>query len=263
LSDSGWDNPNGSFYSSAEDLANLLSFFFRDQQISNSTTQLLDGATLREMMLPRHISYDRKSGFASPFELYYDGEISYVTKRGDVLGYSSEIMMNTATKVGVIVLTDLMEQAAPFAQTIADIIYPTIASALKTLQPPVATPSYWNLLLGKYSSSGTGSFEITGDSNALFYLPGSAGGDPALLQWNIVNATFQLLPSPGLQYSCFYIQIEQFFYNWAIFSFANGNSQPATSVIIPGYFGPTTVFERVSETEKLDNSIKLNPPRFL
>ena len=46
-------SPMGQMFSTANDMAKLMSFFFRDKVPANGGDQLLDGATVREMLTRR------------------------------------------------------------------------------------------------------------------------------------------------------------------------------------------------------------------
>jgi CubicO group peptidase (beta-lactamase class C family) len=96
LRDFGWTNPEGGMYSSARDLASLMSLFFRD----NVPDQILDGATLREMCRISWLNSDLISGFAMPFELTQIGNSHLRGKQGDVNGYGSQILMLPSIKTG-------------------------------------------------------------------------------------------------------------------------------------------------------------------
>ena len=131
LQDFGWGDPAGAMYSSANDLGKVMSLIFRDQASVGSTPgQILDGASIRETLLPRFIQSDRQGGFGMTWELY-NGPSGYWlrTKRGDVPGYASEIMMVPELKLGIVALSNVVEHAQSAAQAMAQILVPAFDTA--------------------------------------------------------------------------------------------------------------------------------------
>jgi len=63
-------------------------------------------------MLIRYLNSGGEDGFALPWELYKVGDYMIRTKRGDVFGYASEIIMVPELKLGIIVLSNCVEHAA-------------------------------------------------------------------------------------------------------------------------------------------------------
>lgn len=75
--------------STTRDMMELIKLFFR-QNGARGGRQIVEGQSIRGMMLPRYIYPDRRSGFATPFELYWNfNDLLLHTKRGDISGYRS------------------------------------------------------------------------------------------------------------------------------------------------------------------------------
>jgi hypothetical protein len=66
---------------------------FQYDSDTKSGDSLIRPSTLREIMLPHYITTDRQGGYALTFELYKMNNYFLRTKRGDVDGYASEIIM--------------------------------------------------------------------------------------------------------------------------------------------------------------------------
>jgi len=204
LADFGWANPEGSIYSTAQDLSSLMSFFFRDRDPANPANgQILDGATIREMMRPSWINGDRASGFAMPFEMTQLGKFLLRLKRGDVDGYASEIVMVPEMKLGLVVLTNIVEHAPPYAQAITKILVPAFENLLSSLAPSPALPPNWNDYVGQYTAQGQ---VISVSSNGAYLLIQGAGFDMSLV-W-ISGNKFQIRPTPGDMRVCLDIQTD-------------------------------------------------------
>jgi len=105
--------PSGGCYSTVRDLAKIMSLLF---QHDLSTSKMLSPSTLREILLPKFITNDREGGYATTFELYRIGDYMVRSKRGDVDGYASEIVMIPELKVGLVVLSNMVEHAQYIAQ---------------------------------------------------------------------------------------------------------------------------------------------------
>jgi hypothetical protein len=57
-------------YSSVRDLGKIMSLFFRDDQLSNQTSQFLDGASIKESLNFKYLDNSFEDGFATPWEAY-------------------------------------------------------------------------------------------------------------------------------------------------------------------------------------------------
>ena len=113
LRDFGWSYPSGSMYSSINDLAKICSLMF---QYDKPSSNILSPTTLRETLLPKYLMPDREGGYALTWELYRIGDYMIRTKRGDVKGYASELIMVPELKLGIVVLANQVEHAQYAAQ---------------------------------------------------------------------------------------------------------------------------------------------------
>jgi hypothetical protein len=59
------------------------------------------------------------------------------TKRGDVAGYASELLMVPELKLGIVVLASEVEHAQATAQTLTNILVPAFDAALRVLEAEV------------------------------------------------------------------------------------------------------------------------------
>jgi len=236
--DQQWTDPSGQMYSTANDLGTLMSLFFRDEVAANDTTQVLDGQTLREMQLPVFINNDRNTGFALPFELEWYSDFMTKTKRGDVGGFASEIIMVPEIKFGIVALTNEAEHASPIAVQAAEMMIPVMVKVLKALQPSSYLPSNYVDYLGNYSLNGTTQFTI-GVSHLYKYL--LLNDEIPLMM--VSNNTFQLIPSKHATTSCFEQEVSELLYQLIEFQEDNGDIVSAT---IWGIYYPLVFIKSVA-----------------
>jgi len=129
-------------FSSVADLAKIASLVFRDNvPFGSRPDQILDGATLRETLLPRYITPDREGGYGMTWELYRVGDYMIRTKRGDVEGYASELILVPELKLGIVVLASIVEHAQATAQTLTGLLLPAFDSHFRSLGPATSAPS--------------------------------------------------------------------------------------------------------------------------
>ena len=243
--DGGWFAPDGGHFTTARDLASLLSFFFR-QDAAAGPGQIISGASIREMMLPRYIYPDRRSGFATPFELYWTADEQLLhTKLGDSGdGYSTYVLMSVPLKVGLVVLVNSLEEAPPVAQVAANLLFPAARAAVAAIARPYPLPPNFNSFLGQYQSQVEGSVYIViirGNADAGLHLdllwssPMNESNflevASAPLRWNGPNATFQVMPETGTEASCIIVSVYQFAFEWIYFdSITNPQSFVAPTI---------------------------------
>ncbi len=95
LQDFGWSDPCGAMYSSVADIGKVMSLMFRDEAAyAPGTDQILDGASVRETLLPTFMFPD-EDGFAMTWEMYKLGDYLVRTKRGDVNGACNSYDFNS------------------------------------------------------------------------------------------------------------------------------------------------------------------------
>lgn len=211
LADFGWGDPCGSMYSTVADLSKIISLMFRDNIPAGSMgpSQILDGATLREMCGIRYLTRDHQAGFALTWELYRIGDYMIRTKRGDVDGYASEIIFVPELKLGIVVLANIVEHAQDAAQRMTNILLPAFEAVFRA---NAATPS-----LPSVAASLVGDYRVSPGQPVAFTVAVSAGGDRLILSgdgWDTVslvydeqasdapNYRFRRMPPPGDANAC-------------------------------------------------------------
>jgi len=140
----------GEMYSTSNDLASLMSLFFRDNLPADDGHQILDGQTLREMMNPAFMFPDQSTGFAIPFELEYYKSYQIQTKEGDITGYSAKIDFIPQMKLGIVVNCNMMGHAKYIMSPIVGIIMEGFDQWLRNNQPTDLLPPNYKALIGIY-----------------------------------------------------------------------------------------------------------------
>ena len=148
LEDFGWQQPSGSCYSTVQDLGKIMSLMFQHDADTNGdasssstkTNKVLQPSTLREILLPKYITTDRQGGYATTFELYKLGNYMLRTKRGDVDGYASEMIMIPELKIGIVVLSSMVEHAQYVAQRFIGMVLPAFDSYFRVASANVQDP---------------------------------------------------------------------------------------------------------------------------
>jgi len=237
LNDFGWSNPAGSFYSSARDLASLMSLFFRDyNKYDKYNGQILDGSSIRDMFRPQWINTDLNSGFCMPFEIVKFHDYLLKTKRGDVNGYAIEIIMVPEFKLGILVMTNIVEHAPYYAKPIAKIIIPKIHAAFTFLEEKVVPPPNIQKYVGNYYYQEFGNYNISVSiSNAETLLIYSNDVElDNILTWT-TNNTFIMSPPFGDMNVCWDVQSGNYFQTVYFQSNGNGDIISLTLDITAGW----------------------------
>ena len=152
--DFGFDNPAGGMYSSVDDLQKLISLLFRDESPVGGA-QLLDGSAIREWLSPVWLGAGVPlTAYGAPWEMVLSPNLpnSWIRgKRGDVLGYSSQVALVPELKLGVVVLTanGVSTRADLGAWKILEIVAPKLIAVLQAKTPPPPPPSSPSLI-GEY-----------------------------------------------------------------------------------------------------------------
>jgi CubicO group peptidase (beta-lactamase class C family) len=228
LADSGWSAGSGGVYSTVNDLAKLVSFYFRDNQRADPKTgQILDGQTIRESILPRSWMRDGLSGFAMPWEMYTLNDYVIRVKDGEVAGYSTQVMMVHELKLGVIVLANQFGHSPSIGQEIIGTLLPAFDSVFRYSSNPWPLPPNPTMFLGTYSDSRGSvvvSQQLPGAPLIIELGPGYNFG----LRWMGAELpsqpyTFQTYTTPGDLNSCMNIQTGDE-YQFAFFQLNSGNT---------------------------------------
>jgi len=214
--DYGWPNPAGGIYSTARDIASLMKFFFRSKTPADiENGQLLDGSTIREMMKIQFIDRNREDGFALPFELYYLNDYLLRTKRGDVTGWASEMIMVDELKLGLVVLANMEENAQGIAQAAMGVLLPRFEGALWAAQEELYLPTQYKDYVGNFTAPNNGGFlDITLTAGSLVMNMGFPSIDTSsgtLREYNETAEIYEIVPLAGNLDSCINNQLEDFF----------------------------------------------------
>ena len=224
LEDFGWQQPSGAMYSTVSDLSSVLSMLFRADTDTNnnvkedgnvkekkekkeekknrgkrpkgspfsSSPPLLDPATIREILHPRYITTDREGGYATTFELYHIGNYMIRSKRGDVDGYASEIILVPELQLGIVVLASMVEHAQYVAQRLTGMILPAFDAHFRTLGPSLPpSPFHLSTYVGTYQPFPTTTTVSTASLQPTLHVTLSSSGDVVLIDWNRSRLQFE------------------------------------------------------------------------
>eukprot|EP00808_Paulinella_micropora_P014436 g10109.t1 len=264
LRTNGWDIPAGSFYSSVNDLNTLMKLFFNDQAaIGSAPGQILDGATIRDSLRIRYLNSDGMTGFALPWELYKFDDYMLRTKRGDVEGYASELIMVQELKLGFVVLANVMEHAQAAAQAMARVLVPAFRNSFAAMAnnpsppPPPVPPSPSKraidlaLYVGTYVSSGAGTINITFPVAGVSMLSLSTQYTTTALYYmnfpSLNQHTFMTVPAPGDLNACLVYQLEWDQYYDYVYFHADSSGSKILSLTMDVYYG--YVFNKAAVTQ--------------
>lgn len=150
LIDIGWESPAGSMYSSTNDLAKLISLFFRDNvAYLEQPDQILDSQTIIEWRTPRYINPDL-TGYGSPWEII-SAPLVY-TKGGAINGYLSYVVAIPQLKLGMVIL-----QSTEYSNAMSDVLLLFLSQfvvpfsqILQDVAPPPTIPTVFHTFLGNY-----------------------------------------------------------------------------------------------------------------
>jgi len=243
--DEGFSNSVEGMYSSARDLAKMLSFLLRDPAQANNGQQILSSSSIRHMMKLQWMTKDKAAGFSTPFQSYFLDKYLIRTTEGDGDGYSSWLMAVPDLKLGLVVLTNQAFAAVQFGRRAAEILVPALEAALTGMTTTATNITNVNDYLGDYQ----GVFyqddfygqnpilvSITGDSRFMFASSNYFffnGYQYATLK-PVTTDSFQLIPTPGYQPSCFAVSTSFFEYAYVNFKRTAG---VVTSLEILGVTG--------------------------
>jgi len=238
LYNTGYDTPNGQMYSTANDLAKFMMLMFRDNRPEDSSTQILDGTTIREMQLPIFVNDDGKTAWSTPWEMIHLDNQWLRTKLGNVDGYSAHIALAPKLKLGLVVLASL-DGIDASTMTIPNMYELTEAftCTLAFLQQNPPLPDNIKDYLGTFGNGG--STVIFSIKNGKF-IARFSDGSKAQLIW-IEESTFMMRDSSKLS-SCMTRAFDALDGELAQFSLES----PAMSVEFPGYQFLNILWKRIS-----------------
>lgn len=148
--------PAAGFTSTVEDLGRFASWQFR--VLAGEGDDVLDADTLREMQRVQWMDPDWKTSRGLGFGIWRSGEQTFVGHGGYCPGYQSQLLLQPATKVATVFMTNSNGiDSRAFAQTAYDIVAPALKQAVedpgraKSHDPTLAryTGRYDNWLAGE------------------------------------------------------------------------------------------------------------------
>ncbi len=151
--------PAAGLTSTVEDMARFVSLQFRDGKSGGS--QILSGATLREMRRPRMLENDWSRGNGLGFAVWRDEDKVYFGHGGSLAGYKTQTTMQAGGRIGVVVLTN-GDDSRP-SQIAAKLMATVGEATAKAATPPAKAPLWdgsWRRFAGLYRS-------IWGDSEVV------------------------------------------------------------------------------------------------
>jgi CubicO group peptidase (beta-lactamase class C family) len=152
----------GMLYSSADDMSQFMSLFFREGPAGGK--QVLGSYSLREMTIPVAVSTDlRRDAEGRPLSLWRTGsaigwtvglfdkeQLDY--KPGGLRGFSCMVLINYARKLGMVVLMNTEGEPFNFAQPALKKLTPVVVKSLERNQGEAlkqALPT-WQKYIGRY-----------------------------------------------------------------------------------------------------------------
>jgi len=130
-----WGAPAGDLLVSANDMAKWMTLWARRDQPKNRNalpTQILDGATLDEMLQPVVEMRDGRAAIGKPWEFLYSNGLWLKSKQGGDPGYRSSLTLSTDLELGVFIsaLTDPVAENSVYTIPIVDILAPVLTAIL-------------------------------------------------------------------------------------------------------------------------------------
>ena len=150
--------PCGDLLASSKDMAQWLMLFARrreprrvSEDRAERAHQIIDGATLTEMLQPVVMLRDGSSAVGTPFEFKYSNGLWLKSKQGGDPGYRSSITLSEDLELGIFfsALTDPVPEDSVWTIPAADILTKALREILWSHQPriPIAQPER---LVGEY-----------------------------------------------------------------------------------------------------------------
>ena len=148
--DLGWLTPAGSLASSVDDLSKFVALQFRNRLAGGA--QVVRGSTLREMRRPLWLRADWQSGQALGFGVRRVDGVVRVGHEGLLPGQASIITFAPASRLGVIVLTNVAGLAPTrIADQVFATLNPVVTRAAEPTRPPATPSPAWQAYVGTYA----------------------------------------------------------------------------------------------------------------
>jgi len=148
----GWSNPMGGLFSTARDMAKVMSLMFSTDKPVDGKTQILDGNTITEMLEPVIEFNDGVGGFGLPWETSFTSKMTIKSKAGQLPGYRSQVVIVPKIKLGLFQVATIATVSDTTLWTLPalDILIPAFLQALNATQHNPPLPPNWQTYTGVY-----------------------------------------------------------------------------------------------------------------
>ncbi|HKV89055.1 MAG TPA: serine hydrolase domain-containing protein [Candidatus Dormibacteraeota bacterium] len=147
----------GGLWSCVKDLARWVSFQFREDGGARGGTQVLSGASLREMHVPRYIGDEAwTEAWCIAWYATRKGDVVWIQHSGGLHGFRTDVCFDPEHRVGAIALINGVGDAAALAIDLATIARSAVAAEAPRIEPPETMPEAYRPLLGFYFADDIG-----------------------------------------------------------------------------------------------------------
>ncbi len=147
--------PAGQLYSTVADLAKWIAFQFTANGTERGSVEVLSPASLREMHRPQFLEPGWDTGYCLPWTAFRYSSDVYLSHRGALHGFLSNIAFSPERRIGAVALTNLdgHEVAPQIVRRVIETLAETDASKPEPAESrtPDATPDEWREFLGTYA----------------------------------------------------------------------------------------------------------------
>ena len=148
--------PAGVLASNVEDLAKFVSLQLRTSD--GRDAPVLQGSTIREMHRVQWLADDWRGGQGLGFRVDRVGDHVRIGHGGDLPGNATQVTIEPALKLGVIVLTNANDgHAANFVDHAFALVGPAIIRAMTVTEQSAIAPAEWQAYVGSYTTPGCAS----------------------------------------------------------------------------------------------------------
>ena len=146
--------PAGQLYSTVADLAKWIAFQFTAGGPERDSVEVLSPASLREMHRPQFLEPGWNTGYCLPWTASRYSSDVYLSHRGALHGFLSNIAFSPERRIGAVALTNLdgHEVAPQIVRRVIDTLAETDASRPESTESrkSIATREEWREFLGTY-----------------------------------------------------------------------------------------------------------------
>jgi CubicO group peptidase (beta-lactamase class C family) len=141
----------GGLSSCVRDLARWVSFQFREEGGPRTGSQVLSGASLKEMHTARYLADEAWThAFCISWYAVRKDDMIWIQHSGGLHGFISNICFDPEHKVGAIVLLNGVGPAPDLAMDLASVARGAVRDGAPAIEPPAPMPAAYSDLLGFY-----------------------------------------------------------------------------------------------------------------